>query len=138
MPDLEPVLYLDYSWFDKSATRLPEAMWLTFNPAVSSAAKWTLTVSDETVAPLDVVTAGNRHMHALSKGFSCADGASTFSVDTLDAPLVSVGARNPLAFSKAQPDLSTGIHSNLYNNSWGTNYVMWFNEDMRFRYVLRA
>ena len=138
IPDVEPVLSLDYSWFQKSATRLPEAIWLTFNPAVSSAARWTLAVSDETVAPLDVVSAGNRHMHALSTGFSCADGTNTLAVETIDAPLVALGARTPLGFSRTLPDLSNGIHSNLFNNTWGTNYVMWFNEDMRFRYVLRA
>ncbi len=77
-------------------------------------------------------------MHAVSTGFSCEDSGNRFTVDTLDAPLVSLGARNPLAFSRSRPDLNKGIHCNLFNNSWGTNYVMWFNEDMRFRFVIRA
>jgi hypothetical protein len=26
----------------------------------------------------------------------------------------------------------------LFNNAWGTNYIMWFSEDMRFRFRLHA
>ncbi len=138
LPDSDPEIHMDFSWFGKSATRMPEAMWLTFDPLVSDRGQWNLLISDESVAPLDVVRAGNRHMHAVSTGFSFTDGADSFAVDTLDAPLVALGARNPLAFSRSQPDLSKGIHCNLFNNTWGTNYVMWFDEDMRFRFVIRA
>ena len=53
-----------------------------------------------------------------------------------DAPVVAIGERTPLGFTNTQPDLSKGIHSGLYNNAWGTNYIMWYGEDMRFRYVL--
>jgi hypothetical protein len=51
---------------------------------------------------------------------------------------VALGERTPLLFSNEQPDLSRGIHSCLYNNAWGTNYIMWFGEDARFRYEVRA
>jgi len=43
-----------------------------------------------------------------------------------------------LYFSNVQPDLSSGVHCNLFNNAWGTNYIMWFGEDMQFRFVIRA
>jgi len=42
----------------------------------------------------------------------------------------------PLNFSTTQPDLAGGIHCNLFNNAWGTNYIMWFGENMRFRFIL--
>jgi hypothetical protein len=29
------------------------------------------------------------------------------------------------------------MHVNLFNNVWGTNFRMWFDEDARFRFVLR-
>ena len=54
-------------------------------------------------------------------------------METLDAPVVTLGVKSPLSFSNVQPDLSGGIHCNLFNNAWGTNYIMWFGEDMRFR-----
>jgi hypothetical protein len=59
-------------------------------------------------------------------------------VDTLDAPVVALGERSPLFFSNDQPDLSKGIHSCLFNNAWGTNYIMWYGEDLLARYVIRA
>jgi len=85
-----------------------------------------------------VVESGNRHMHALTRGFGYLEGAHQFAVQVLDAPVVALGERTPLMFSNDQPDLSRGVHSCLYNNAWGTNYIMWYGEDARFRYVLKA
>jgi hypothetical protein len=77
-------------------------------------------------------------MHALEKGFAYQEAGHRFEVETIDAPVVAAGERSALLFSNTQPDLSVGIHSNLFNNAWGTNYIMWYGEDMRFRYTLRA
>ena len=138
LPDQEPEIELNLSWFRKPATRLPEALWLTFNPVAANQKGWTLDKSGETISPFEVVTGGNRHMHALGKGFAYKEGPHRLSVETIDAPVVALGERTPLGFSNDQPDLSKGIHSNLYNNAWGTNYIMWYGEDMRFRYLLHA
>jgi Domain of unknown function (DUF5054) len=138
LPSKEPVIYLNISWFQKPATRLPEAIWLTFNPVADDPQGWMLEKSGQRVSPFEVVTAGNRHMHALSRGFGYKDGSAEFLVDTIDAPLVALGDRTPLGFTKSQPDLAKGIHCNLLNNAWGTNYLMWYGEDMRYRFVLRA
>ena len=70
--------------------------------------------------------------------FEHTGGGQSLEVETVDAPLIAVGGKSPLNFSKAQPDLSDGVHSCLFNNAWGTNYLMWYGEDMRFRYVLRG
>lgn len=137
-PKNKPIIYLNLYCLGKPATRLPEALWLTFNPIVSSQQGWMMDKSGEMVSPFDVVIAGSRHMHAVSTGFQHHDGEHQFAVETLDAPLIALGERSPLNFSKAQPDLSGGIHSNLFNNAWGTNYIMWYGEDMRFRYILHA
>ena len=138
LPKAEPVIHLNFSWFQKPATRMPEALWLTFHPIAPDPAGWTLEKSGEVVSPSDVVRSGNRHMHALSKGFGYKDENGAFFVETLDAPLVTLGVKSPLPFSNNQPDLSAGIHCNLFNNAWGTNYIMWSGEDMRFRFLLRA
>jgi hypothetical protein len=138
LPKAEPVIQLNFSWFQKPATRLPEALWLSFHPIAPDPTGWTLEKSGESVSPLDVVRSGNRHMHALSKGFGYNDGGGTFFVETLDAPLIAIGIKSPLYFSNDQPDLSAGIHCNLFNNAWGTNYIMWFGEDMHFRFLVRA
>jgi len=138
LPSAEPVIHIELSWFDKRATRLPEALWLTFNPTVSDPNGWTMDKSGEPVSPLDVVTGGNRCLHAVNTGFAYKDARGAFAVECIDAPVIQFGQRSTLRFTRAQPDLSLGVHSNLYNNTWGTNYIMWFGEDMRFRYLLRA
>ena len=137
LPKAEPAIHLNVSWFQKPATRLPEAIWLTFNPIAEHHKGWTLEKSGEPISPFDVVASGNRHMHGLSRGFEYSEGKHRFAVETLDAPVVALGERTPLLFSNTQPDLSAGIHSSLFNNAWGTNYIMWYGEDMRFRFVLR-
>ena len=53
-------------------------------------------------------------------------------------PAVALGERTPLLFSNEWPDLRKGIHSCLFNNAWGTNYIMWYGEDARARYTLKA
>jgi hypothetical protein len=138
LPKAEPVIHLNFSWFQKPATRLPEALWLSFHPIASDPTGWMLEKSGEPVSPLDVVRSGNRHMHAVSKGFGYKDESGAFLIETLDAPVVALGIKSPLYFSNCQPDLSAGVHCNLFNNAWGTNYVMWFGEDMHFRFLLRA
>ena len=138
LPNSQPVIHLNFSWFQKPATRLPEALWLSFHPIASNAGGWTLEKSGQPVSPSDVVVSGNRHMHALSKGFGYQDDSGAFFVETLDAPLVTLGTRSPLYFSNRLPDLSAGVHCNLFNNAWGTNYIMWSGEDMNFRFLLRA
>jgi hypothetical protein len=138
LPKAEPVIRITMSWFGKPATRMPEALWLTFNPIVENEQELKLDKSGEWISPFDVVTSGNRHMHAVQQGFAYESDGHLFAVDTLDAPLVALGERSPLFFSNAQPDLNKGIHSCLFNNAWGTNYVMWYGEDAMARYVIRV
>lgn len=138
LPKREPVVQASFYWFDKAATRLPEALWLTFNPVVSSERGWLLYKVGERISPFDVLPGGGRHMHAVSGGFGYDGPEGAFFVETIDAPVVALGGKSPLNFSRSQPDLSGGLHSNLFNNAWGTNYVMWYGEDMRFRFILHA
>lgn len=138
LPDAEPEVQLNFFWFQKPAMRLPESLWLTFNPIVSNPQGWTMDKSGEPVSPFDVVAGGSRHMHAVTRHVTYADDKGAFVVEPLDAPVIAVGGKSPLNYSREQPDLSDGIHSNLFNNAWGTNYIMWYGGDMRFRYRLRA
>ena len=60
------------------------------------------------------------------------------SIESIDAPVVAFGKQSPINFSNDQPDPRSEIHFSLYNNAWGTNYIQWFGEDMRFRFLIRA
>ena len=77
-------------------------------------------------------------MHAVSREVRYKDSQGSFSIETLDAPVVALGEKSAIYYSPAQPDIAKGLHFNLFNNAWGTNYVQWFGEDTRFRFVLRG
>ena len=138
LPDDNPVVHLNLYWFGKKANRLPEALWLTFQPNAPEVNSWVLEKVNRHVNPFDVVRGGNRHMHALSNSLSYTDAHGNFSIETLDAPLIALGERSPIHFSNEQPDIAKGIHVCLFNNGWGTNYIQWFGDDMRYRFILSA
>ena len=68
-----PLLNLDLSWFGKRANRMPEALWLTFRPEAGEQEKWRLSKLQQSVSPFDVVSGGNRHMHAVTGPLSYED-----------------------------------------------------------------
>ena len=136
-PVEERVVRLDFQWFEKRASRLPEAMWLSFCPDVGGPDGWMLDKMGELVSPLEVVRNGNRKLHAVSAGVRHSDRRGRFAIDSPDAPLVAPGEPSLLDFNDRQPPLERGMHFNLYNNVWGTNFPMWSDEDARFRFVLR-
>ncbi|HEY9307435.1 MAG TPA: hypothetical protein VIP82_06485, partial [Microbacterium sp.] len=117
----------------KDASRLPEAGWLGFRP-LTGPGDWRLTKLETAVDPQSVVRNGNRSLHAVADVTHTA--AKTFSLRPLDAALVAVGRPALYRFDNEVPDPSDGLHVNLHNNMWGTNFTMWFDDDLRFRFVL--
>jgi hypothetical protein len=134
LPDREPVVEIEFSWFGKTPNRMPEALWLSFHPLAPDPRNWLLEKTGSQISPFDVVTGGNRAMHAVLNGLRYQDPRGSLKIETLDAPVVAIGEKSPVFFSRNQPDVSKGFHFSLFNNGWGTNYVQWFGEDMRFRF----
>lgn len=135
-PNAKPEVKITFHALGKAPNRMPESMWLTFIPDISSAARWILEKVDQEISPSDVVRGGARRMHAVTSRVSCEDGNHRLTLTTLDAPVVALGARSPLNFSQNLPDLREGIHANLFNNAWGTNYPQWAGGDWMYRFVL--
>lgn len=129
-------LHITYAWFDKPACRLPEAFWLSFEPLTEQPAGWGFEKIGQPIDPCDVVSRGARTLHAVDQCVTYKDGTHRFEVCSLDAPLVAPGAPALLDFHNRIPDMSGGIHFNLYNNVWGTNFPMWFEEDAQYRFRL--
>ncbi|MHB9129584.1 MAG: DUF5054 domain-containing protein [Armatimonadota bacterium] len=136
-PDAEPVVEITLQWFNKSANRMPEACWLSFTPAVTQPNAWHLDKLGTLISPLEVVPGGNRNLHAVSTGACYAGTDGQLTLETLDAALIAPGTPRLLQFDRTQPDLTGGMHINLYNNIWGTNFPMWYEDDARFRVTLR-
>jgi hypothetical protein len=92
----------------------------------------------QSVSPSNVIKDGGHKLHAVADGVSYMDSNSKMTIRTLDTPLVAPGERNLLNFDNAKPAVADGMHFCLFNNVWGTNYTMWFDDDMRFRFKLQC
>ncbi len=124
----EERIAFDAAWFGKQASRIPEAVWIqieTRDRIVS------LQKMGQEISPTQVVSGGNRCMHAVE-----AVGLERRMFQTLDAPLVSIARPGLLDFTDETPKLDRGFYLNLYNNVWGTNFPMWYQEDARFRFSI--
>ncbi|MGZ9586622.1 DUF5054 domain-containing protein [Paenibacillus marinisediminis] len=132
----EPQIDITLHWTGKAACRLPEASWLSFAPLVDNPNMWLMDKLGYRLSPSTVVKDGSRNMHAVDTGlfYEGADGCCT--IRTLDAPLVCPGERRLLQFDNTFALIDGGFHFNLHNNVWGTNFRMWFEDDMKFRFQL--
>jgi hypothetical protein len=135
-PNVESAIQTTLSWFNKKATRLPEAMWFSFVPKLNTDQKWVLDKSGQEVDPADVVRNGARKLHAIQQGVWAGEGEQKFTIQSFDAPLAAPGERNLLNFDNTIPSAEDGMHFSLFNNVWGTNFTMWFDDDMKFRFKL--
>lgn len=131
--------------FNKTPTRLPESLSVTFNPLVNNPQNWFMDKLGSLVSPMDVLRNGSQHQHGIQTGLHyIVAGDTQLSIHSLDAGVVMPGAPTPFPTPlQQQPDMSLGFHFNLVNNIWGTNYIMWypFNEQdeniaYRFKVVI--
>lgn len=125
---------MNVTLYKKPAVRLPEAYWVSFVPS-----QVTSVVAEKTgcrVDVLDVVVGGNRQMHAIDNYIDIITDKGTIRVSSLDAPLVAIGERSAINYSPNQPDLKQGVHFCLFNNLWGTNFSMWFEGSMKYRFKI--
>jgi len=119
---------LELSWRDKDAIRVPEAAWLSFLPEGA----WRYVKLGMEIDPHDVVANGGRH-HAIERARVTRDGAA-LEIETLDAPLVSLDRK---ILPPANP-AANGLHVNLLNTVWSTNYTQWYDDANRFRFRLSS
>jgi len=124
------------NWFNKPAHRLPEASWFTFIPTIQKGS-WILDKMGQPVDFRDIVKDGNRKLHAIHNDVRLEGSEQKCIIESLDAPLVAPGERNLLNFDNRLPDVTDGVHFCLHNNVWGTNFMMWFSEDMKFRFKMK-
>lgn len=117
---------------DRVASRLPQATWLTINPIVAEPTQWTIHKLGTPIDPHYVVKNGNRNLHAVDS-LTYQDSASNVELHPLDSPIVAMGQAHILEFDNTINDLTNGFHLNLHNNLWGTNFRMWYDDDITHR-----
>ncbi len=136
LPKNSPEIKITLWCLDKRANRLPEAMWFSFSPDAPSQEGWRLEKVNRFVSPLDVMSHGGRHLHAVTRQVNYRDDRGAFMLETLDAPLVAPGQRLLTNFNNSQPDMREGVHVNLFNNLWNTAFPQWYGDDVCFRFVM--
>lgn len=122
------------TFIDKPAVRLPEAYWLSFDAEdiISLVAEKT----GAEVNLMDVVEKGNRQMHGIDRYVDIVTSAGTVRIWSKEAFLVNVGEALGLNYSTSYPDMQGGIHFNLNNNLWGTNFTMWNEGSMTYHFTV--
>lgn len=125
---------LSITLMDKPANRLPEAYWLSFTP--EHIKDIIVEKTGQPVNVLDVVAGGNRQMHGIDRYVDIITTNGRIRITSLDALLVAVGEASLLNYSLDQPDIKKGIHFCLFNNVWGTNFSMWFEGSITYRFKI--
>ena len=57
-------------------------------------------------------------------------------MESLHAPLISVGGRHLYDENESYGDPAEGMWYLLCNNRWGTNFPLWYGENARFRFTV--
>ncbi len=121
---------IDVKWFGKDANRLTEAIYFNLFPNAESVE---LKKLGSVVKPEEVTLNGSRNLHAVQ-------GVSFDSCEIINvhSPLVSFGRGKILEFdNKFEAVGKDGISFVLYNNVWGTNFPLWYEENARFLFKIR-
>ena len=121
---------------NKPANRLPESYMFSFIPA--GIQKILAEKMGCMVDVSDVVPGGNRQMHAIDNHIDIITDKGTVRITSLDAPLAAIGERRLLNYSRQLPDITGGVHFCLYDNLWGTNFSMWWEGSLTYRFKVEV
>lgn len=122
-------------WRGKRPWRVAQAAWLSFTAPQFDT--WRILKCGEEIDPCDVVSGGGRHLHGVDSLYATDPAGHRLEILPLDAALVAPGRPALVDYPNTLPDLKKGVHFNLHNNTWGTNFPMWISDDMLFRFRLR-
>lgn len=123
-------LNIDVSWYGKDANRLTEAVYMHLFPSTD---KIEMRKLGCLVEPDEVALNGSRNLHAVQ---SVEFGDN--EIVNLHSPLVSVGRGKILEFDNKLEDVAKdGLSYVLYNNVWGTNFPLWYEDNARFGFRIK-
>lgn len=123
-------LICELRWLDKCANRLTESLMFHFYPNAKnediSYKKLGLDIN-----PFNIAENGNRNLSAVQY----VDFGS-FKIKNCLSPLVSIGKGKILEFDNKYEDIKDGISFILYDNVWGTNFPLWYEDNAYFKFVI--
>jgi hypothetical protein len=102
------------------------------------AEQWLLRILNTTVDPTDTlgekgvdektsIYGGSPHLHGVEAvEWGSSGNGPSFMLSSLDVPVVSTGIASPFVSPRTEaPDMHGGVHYNILQNIWNTNYVLW-------------
>jgi hypothetical protein len=127
-PAAEHTLHTEVHLLNKTATRLPEAMFVSFDPPQPKPLRWSMQKLGSWLHPNETLDGGAKGLHAVSDaGLRCTAGGDRLTVGSLDAALLRWGAPTPFPNPCLGPvDTAGGASYVLFNNMYNTNYVFWW------------
>jgi hypothetical protein len=123
-------------YYDKPANRMPEASFLTFDPVVDPIS-WRFKKLGYLVDPKGVIHNGNRQLHAVQSVICETHSGQVLTITPLDSPLVGPAEAPFHTFYRGDIKMESGVRFCLHNNKWGTNFPMWCEGDLVFRFQLK-
>jgi len=118
-------------WFNKTATRFPEAMWLSFEMTDSVTR---VEVFSRMTDPTKTVVNGTQFV----KGFGEKATIGDYEITALDTTLVSLLDRQHLLRYGSETSVKPlGLHFNVYNNLWGTAFPQWYDLNGMTRFSIK-
>lgn len=117
----------------KPANRMPEAGFFRFTPQGTS--NWQLEKMALWHRPEMVARRGGGQLQAAT-ALAAEASDNKVKLGLLDAALVTPANAPFMPYQPEPPDFSAGARINLYNNKWGTNFPMWWEGTITYRFVL--
>lgn len=119
-------LSLRLSIYGKQANRLPEEIWLQLG--LANVGQSTCQKLGYPIDWFNVVSNGNHNLHAVELALT-----EQWTLEPLDAPLLGLYQPRILCFGEPLPP-RVSLYGQLYNNVWGTNFPMWYEDDIHAEY----
>lgn len=129
-------IYMYAYFLNKDASRLPEALWISHFVDNITIGEIKFNKLGERIDPYNVTKYGNRNYHSVREVDFKQDNVN-FSIIPMDSTLVSLGEMRLYNFNQEYAEPKGGIHFNLYNNLWGTNFKMWYEENIISRFLIK-
>jgi len=115
----DSVITMQLNLYNKIATRMPEAHWLSFQPMTYDGGKWYINKVAQDYLYDNVVKNGTMHFHGHWSGVKYKTPKFVLDIESMDTGVVAVGSRNPFPTPLTPADPTGGMHFNLFNNIWG-------------------
>ena len=126
-------LNFNLSWFEKDANRTTEAIFLHLYPSDN---EFKLVKIGQEIDIDETVSMGGKNLNAVQKSILKSNGGA-FDFINYDCPLISIGKGKILEYDNKFEDITKdGISYVLYDNVWGTNFPLWYEDNASFSFKI--